>query len=72
MKKIISTILAAAIPMQLFACSVCFTGREDFLDAFYVTTALLILLPPSVIGSIIYYVRKQVKAARLEEENAQS
>jgi len=71
MKKIVSILFAAVLPMQAFACSVCFTGREDFLSAFYVTTALLIVLPPSLVGSFVYYFRKQNRLAQLEEENSE-
>lgn len=68
MKKIIALLLMFA-PATSFACSVCFTGREDFLAAFYVTTSMLILLPPMVLGSIGYYFYKQIRERnRLEDE----
>lgn len=69
MKKFAAGLLALAVPMQVFACSVCFSGREDFLQAFYVTTGLLIILPPSILGTVIYYFRKKTKEAQLEQEN---
>ena len=68
MKKFVTVAMAAAFPLQTFACSVCFSGREDFLGAFYLTTAMLIVLPPTLLGSIIYFLRKKIKSAQQEQE----
>ena len=55
-------------PQSLFACSVCFTGREGFMEAFYATTALLIILPPTILGSIGYLFYRSHKKALKEQE----
>jgi len=62
------SVIPVLLPWQAFGCSVCFTGRGDFLDAFYVTTALLIILPPSILGSIVFFIRKKIKEAQAEQE----
>ena len=68
MKKLI-VLVSLLAPASSYACSVCFTGREDFLTAFYVTTSMLIVLPPLVLGSISYYFYRQIKERnRLEDE----
>ena len=64
-------LLLVAAPQALWACAVCFTGREGFMEAFYATTVLLILLPPTVLGSIGYYMyrsyKKQVEAQKQDQ-----
>ena len=64
--KSLLTIPMLFIPQALWACSVCFTGREGFMEAFYATTAMLILLPPLLLGSIGYYIYRGYKK-NLEE-----
>ncbi|MDT8447373.1 MAG: hypothetical protein RRB13_10825 [bacterium] len=71
MKRIFASLAASTLPVQLFACSVCFSGKEDFLEAFYLTTALLIVLPPSILGTVIYLIRRAVKRAQAEQAQAQ-
>ncbi|OGG94274.1 MAG: hypothetical protein A2508_02985 [Candidatus Lambdaproteobacteria bacterium RIFOXYD12_FULL_49_8] len=68
MKRILLGLAATLLPWQAFACSVCFSGREDFLEAFYVTTALLIVLPPTLLGSIIYFIRRRIKQVHAENQ----
>ncbi|MBT3213947.1 MAG: hypothetical protein HN351_04815 [Deltaproteobacteria bacterium] len=46
------------------ACSVCFSGTEETLEAFYLTTILLTLLPFVMLASIgIWLYRQHQKAA---------
>lgn len=59
--KALLTISMLVFPQALWACSVCFTGREGFMEAFYATTAMLILLPPMLLGSIGYYIYRGFK-----------
>lgn len=44
------------------ACSVCFSGNEETRTAFIVTTAFLSLLPLSLIGGIVYWLVKRIRA----------
>tara|TARA_B100000579_G_C22708520_1_gene793340 strand:+ start:256 stop:462 length:207 start_codon:yes stop_codon:yes gene_type:complete len=37
------------------ACAVCFSGREETLEAFYLTTVFLTLLPLVMLSSIGYW-----------------
>ncbi|MDX2471757.1 MAG: hypothetical protein QNL04_14400 [SAR324 cluster bacterium] len=71
--KILITTIMLLMPQALMACSVCFTGREGFMEAFYATTVLLIALPPALLGSIGYYIyrghKKNLKAAADAEKN---
>ncbi|HBR58992.1 MAG: hypothetical protein QGG03_10250 [SAR324 cluster bacterium] len=46
------------------ACSVCFSGKEETLEAFYLTTIFLTLLPLIILASIgIWLYRQHQKAA---------
>tara|TARA_Y100000031_G_scaffold60302_1_gene68064 strand:+ start:332 stop:595 length:264 start_codon:yes stop_codon:yes gene_type:complete len=46
------------------ACSVCFSGKEETLEAFYLTTIFLTLLPLIMLASIgIWLYRQHQKAA---------
>lgn len=72
MKKlaILFGFLAALLPQSLMACSVCFTGKEGFLEAFYATTLLLLLLPPTLLGAVgFFFYRSFKKAKEAQEEN---
>ncbi|MEC7887362.1 MAG: hypothetical protein VYA44_05840 [SAR324 cluster bacterium] len=46
------------------ACAVCFSGKEESLEAFYLTTIFLTLLPLIMLASIgIWLYRQHQKAA---------
>ena len=68
MKAILTALFISLLPLQTFACSVCFSGKEDFLEAFYFTTALLIVLPPTLLASFIYMLRRYIKKAHAEAQ----
>jgi hypothetical protein len=46
----------------LFACTVCGVGKEESRLAFIITTGLLTFIPLIMIGFIVYYIYRQVKA----------
>ena len=73
MKKLslaLPSVVAFFAPQSLWACAVCFTGREGFMEAFYATTVLLILLPPTLLGTIGYFIYRNYKK-QAEERNRQ-
>ncbi|HKY63419.1 MAG TPA: hypothetical protein VJR29_08375 [bacterium] len=43
------------------ACSVCFSAGARSLEAYYWTTALLMLLPLGIAGAAIYWIRSRNK-----------
>ncbi len=50
------------IPSFVKACAVCFSGKEETLEAFYITTVLLTLLPIIMLALIgIWIYRKYRK-----------
>ena len=49
------------IPGIAKACAVCFSGREESLEAFYLTTIFLTLLPLVMLASIGYWLFRQHK-----------
>ena len=50
------------IPNFVRACAVCFSGKEETLEAFYLTTVLLTLLPIFMLACIgIWLFRKYRK-----------
>ena len=52
------------IPGIAKACAVCFSGRGESLEAFYLTTIFLTLLPLVMLASIGFWIfRKHQKAA---------
>jgi len=50
----------------LFACTVCGVGKEESRMAFIITTGILTFVPLTVIGFVIYYIYRQVKARESE------
>jgi len=69
MKGFFSVVAAGLLPQAAWACSVCFTGREGFMEAFYATTLMLILLPPVILGSIGYFFYKNYKKLQPEQQS---
>jgi len=52
------------IPSISNACAVCFSGKEETLEAFYITTVLLTLLPILMLALIgIWLYRKYRKVS---------
>ena len=51
------------IPGIAKACAVCFSGREESLEAFYLTTIFLTLLPLITLGSIGFWLFRQHQKA---------
>ena len=48
-------------PSILHACAVCFSGTEETLLAFYLTTVILIVLPMGMVLTIIIWIYRQRK-----------
>lgn len=53
---------------QLDACAVCFSAKEGARGAFYATTAALTFLPLGLIGGIVFWLKKKLKAVESEED----
>ncbi len=70
MKTLITT-LFLLLPQAVMACSVCFTGREGFMEAFYATTIMLIVLPPVLLGSIGFVIYRGYKKNLQEAVDAE-
>ena len=49
------------LPGTAFSCAVCFSGTEESLQAYYLTTALLTLLPVLMVASIGYWIYRKHK-----------
>ena len=49
------------LPGTAFSCAVCFSGTEESLQAYYLTTALLTLLPVLMVASIGYCIYRKNK-----------
>ena len=63
-KQFLIVISLSLIPGIAKACSVCFSGREESLEAYYLTTIFLTLLPLIMLASIgIWLFRQYQKAA---------
>jgi len=57
-------LLLILIPNLAKACAVCFSGKEETLEAFYITTVLLTLLPIIMLALIgIWLYRKYRKVS---------
>ena len=46
-------------PSILIACAVCFSGTEETLGAFYLTTLILIILPIAMIVGVVLWLYKK-------------
>ena len=55
--------LFLVLPSALKACAVCFSGTEETLWAFYITTLILIILPIAMIVSVVLWLYKKKLAS---------
>lgn len=55
--------LFLVLPSALKACAVCFSGTEETLWAFYITTLILIILPIAMIVSVVLWLYKKKSAS---------
>lgn len=56
------TLLAASLPANVYACSVCFDATDQSRGAFLATTIFLSLLPLGMIGGVAYYVFRVMRS----------
>ena len=52
-------LISLLLPGAANACAVCFSGSKDTLEAFYVTTIFLTLLPVVMLFSIGYWIYRK-------------
>ena len=62
-KQLLIVLSLSLIPGIANACAVCFSGREESLEAFYLTTIFLTLLPLIMLASIGFWLFRQYKKA---------
>ena len=62
-KQFLIVLSLSLIPGIAKACSVCFSGRGESLEAFYLTTIFLTLLPLVTLGSIGFWFFRQHQKA---------
>lgn len=62
----IGLLLLISASSDLFACAVCGVSKEESRIAFIVTTGILTFVPLIVIGFVVYYIYRQVKARESE------
>ena len=62
-KQLLLVLSFSLIPGIAKACAVCFSGRGESLEAFYITTIFLTLLPLVTLGSIGFWLFKQHQKA---------
>ncbi|MBH54561.1 MAG: hypothetical protein CMI18_09480 [Opitutaceae bacterium] len=66
--RVFTFLLLLATSKAAYACPVCFQSGGEERWAFYVTTAFLTLLPISMVGGLVLWLRKRFR--QLEEESA--
>lgn len=59
--KLFFTLSVLIAPSSLLACSVCFTAKEETLNAYYGTAIMLSILPVAMVGGLVFWVRHRYK-----------
>ena len=67
-RALAASVVALLLPRAALACSVCFSGPDESRTAFLMTTVGMSALPLVLIGGVIWWLRRQVNAARREAE----
>ena len=62
-KQFLLVLSFSFIPRIAKACSVCFSGRGESLEAYYLTTIFLTLLPLVTLGLIGFWIFRQHQKA---------
>ena len=57
--QLLFVLIFLLLPGAANACAVCFSGSEETLEAFYVTTIFLTLLPVVMLFSIGYWIYRK-------------
>ncbi len=55
--------LVLALPVNAWACSVCFSGTDENRLAFILTTAFMSFMPFFLVGGVVYWIVRQNRAA---------
>jgi hypothetical protein len=66
MSRWIALVSVAALwlaPRVASACPVCFSGADETRDAFVLTSVLMSAVPPVLIGSVVWWLRRRVLQA---------
>lgn len=61
MRPLVVFLLATLVPAVAYACPVCFDANEANRTAFIATTVFLSLLPLSMIGGVVLWIRSAVR-----------
>ena len=59
--QLLFVLIFSFLPEAVNACAVCFSASEETLEAFYVTTIFLTLLPFVMLFSIGYWIYRKHK-----------
>lgn len=65
-RALLTTAGVLLLPRAALACSVCFSGPDETRGAFLMTTIAMSALPLALIGGVIWWLRRQMKAAERE------
>lgn len=61
MRIALAAVLLVVLPEAALACSVCYGGETESRTAFILTTVLLSVLPPALVGSLVWWIWRQVR-----------
>ncbi len=59
MLKLLFFIFIFHLPSTAYSCAVCFSGSEESLQAYYITTVFLTMLPVLMLASIGYWIYRK-------------
>ena len=59
---VVALLCGALLPEAAAACSVCYGGEEESRSAFILTTVFLSVLPLAMIGSLVWWIARRVRA----------
>jgi hypothetical protein len=60
----LALVLSSAWARTATACAVCLSATDQTRDAYWATTALLVLLPPLLVGAMAIWLRRAARRGR--------
>ena len=72
MTRILATSIFLLVSSELWACAVCFSGGGGSRNAYYLATAVMMLLPIGFVAGLAFWITRKAKALHGEEVEEES
>ena len=65
--RLLSLLLSLSLPVNAWACAVCFSGSGGTITSYYLATAVMMFIPLIAVGGFVYWLYRKSQAEAPEE-----